>query len=155
VPRRFATAVVARGAALALAAALASAGCVSTSMSAAELRVPVLFGPVPCIGCTAGARPASAAPVSHVANGDAALGLLMFIITPVGIVSATAGESESRAISPDRLLYWTACRNDLQLNNLRARAWQATVPIFYFQYEVAVEADATEAVVPGASCFSP
>ena len=154
--RRSATAVVVRGAALALAAALASAGCVATSMSAAELRVPVLLGPVPCIGCTAAAvRSPAAAPVSHIANGDAALGVLMFIITPVGIVSATAGESQSRAISPDRLLYWTACHADIQLSNLRARAWQATVPIFYFQYEVVVEADATEVVVPGASCLSP
>ncbi len=121
-------------------------------MSAAEVRVPVLFGPVPCIGCTAASRAPAAAPISHVANGEAAVGILLFIITPLGIVPASAGETESRAISPDRLLYWTPCHDDIQLNNLRARAWGATVPIFYFQYEILVEADATAVVVPGASC---
>ena len=144
-----------RGFALALSFALTLGGCISTSMSAAELRVPVLLGPVPCIGCTAATRSPSGTPVSHIANGDAALGILMFLITPVGIVSAAAGESNSHAISPDRLLYWTACHDDIQLEKLRARAWQATVPIFYFQYEVVVEADATEVFVPGASCPSP
>ena len=140
---------------MALISAVALGSCVSTSMSAAEVRVPVLLGPVPCIGCAAGARLPVASPVGHVANGEAALGIFLFIITPLGIFPASAGATESRAISPDRLLYWTACHDDVQLNNLRARAWQATVPIFYFQYEVVVEADATEVVVPGASCPSP
>jgi hypothetical protein len=128
------------------------AGCVSTSMSAAQLRVPVLLGPVPCLGCAAVSRAPSAAPVSHVASGDAALGIFLFLVTPVGIVPTSAGERESLGISPDRLLYWTRCGNDLQLSNLRVRAWQATVPIFYFQYEVAIEADAAEMAVTGGSC---
>ncbi len=147
--------VVVGGVALALTFAAAFGGCSSTSLSAAEVRVPVLLGPVPCIGCTATARAPAGAPVSHVANGEAALGILLFIITPLGIVPASAGNTESRVISPDRLLYWTTCHNDIQLNNLRAHAWGATVPIFYFQYEILVEADATEVAVPGASCPSP
>jgi len=142
-------------AALAFTSSVILGGCVSTSMSAAEVRVPVLLGPVPCIGCAAEARLPAAAPVSHVANGEAALGVFLFIITPLAIVPVSAGASESLAIPPDRLLYWTGCHDDIHLNNLRARAWQATVPVFYFQYEVVVEADATEVLVPGASCPSP
>jgi hypothetical protein len=135
-----------------VALALVFAGCVSTSMSAAQLKVPVLLGPVPCLGCAAAPPAPPAAPVSHVASGGAALGFLLFLITPLGIVPTSAGESESLGISLDRLLYWTRCGNDIRLSNLRARAWQATVPIFYFQYEVAIEADAAETAVTGGSC---
>jgi hypothetical protein len=132
--------------------ALVFTGCVSTSMSAAELRVPVLLGPVPCIGCAAASRAPSVAPGSHVASGDSARGIFLFLITPLGIVPTSAGESHSLGISLDRLLYWTRCGNDIRLSNLRARAWQTTVPIFYFQYEVAIEAEAAEVVVTGESC---
>ena len=47
------------------------AGCSSTSLSAAEVRVPVLLGPVPCIGCGAEARLPAPMPVAHVAGRDA------------------------------------------------------------------------------------
>jgi hypothetical protein len=140
-------------AAAGVALALGFADCVSTSMSAAEVRVPVLFGAVPCIGCTAASQAPSAAPVSHVASGDAVRGILLFLITPVGIVPTSAGESESLGISLDRLLYWARCGNDIRLSNLRVRAWQATVPIFYFQYEVAIEAEAAEMTVTRQPCL--
>jgi hypothetical protein len=139
-------------AAACVALALVFSGCVSTSMGAAQLRVPVLLGPVPCLGCAATSPAPSAAPVSHVASGEAALGIFLFLITPVGIVPTSAGERESLGISLDRLLYWTRCGNDLRLSNLRGRAWQATVPIFYFQYEVVIEADAAETAATGGSC---
>ena len=145
-PRRCATP------AACVALALVFAGCVSTSMSATKLRVPVLLGPVPCIGCAAASPAPSAAPVSHVASGDAARGIFLFLITPVGIVPTSAGDSESHGISLDRLLYWTRCGYDIRLSNLRVRAWQATVPIFYFQYDVAIEAEAAEKAVTGESC---
>jgi hypothetical protein len=138
VPRGFAT--LSAGV---VALALAFGGCASTSMSAAELRVPVLLGPVPCIGCTAGARLSAPTPLAHIAGRRRVYAFLLRI-----------EDDRQLGISADRLLYWTPCHDDLQLSNLRAHAWQILVPLFVYIYDVSVAADATEVVVPGAACPS-
>jgi len=147
VPRRCATAVGA--AALALTAVTFGA-CVSTSMSAAEVRVPVLLGPVPCIGCAADTRIPAALPVTEVAGEARAFGVFLPIGRGVGW-----GEANDLGISADRLLFWTPCADDIRLSNLRAHAWQLTIPLFSYFYDVSVRADAATALVPGASCPSP
>ena len=147
-PRRPATALGA--AALALAAAVVSGGCVSTSLSAAAVRVPVLLGPVPCIGCAAGARLRVALPVTEVAGEARAFGAFIPIGPGVGW-----GEANDLGISANRLLFWTPCADDVRLSNLRAHAWQLTVPLFAFFYDVSVKADAATVLVPGASCPLP
>jgi hypothetical protein len=138
-------------AAAGVALAFASGGCASTSMSAAELRVPVLLGPVPCIGCTAGARLAAPAPLARIA-GRRRVYAFFLPVPPGGVQIA---DDSQLGISADRLLYWTPCHDDLQLSNLRAHAWQITVPFLVYVYDVSVAADATEVVVPGAACPSP
>jgi hypothetical protein len=113
-------------------------------MSAAELRVPVLLGPVPCIGCTAGARLPTPAPLARIAGHERVYAFFL----GVGIV-----EDRQPGIPAD-LLYWTPCHDDLQLSNLRAHSWQITVPLFVYIDDASVTADATEVVVPGAACPS-
>jgi hypothetical protein len=153
VPRRSPTAVAASilvgATALALTSAVTLGGCVSTSMSAAEVRVPVLLGPVPCIGCAADTRVHAALPVTEVAGEARAFGVFLPIGSGVGW-----GEANDLGISADRLLFWTPCQDDIRLSKLRAHAWQLTVPIFSYFYDVSVKADAATVLVPGASCPS-
>ena len=137
-------------AALALTSTVVFGGCVSTSMSAAAVRVPVLLGPVPCIGCAAdtGLRPAL--PVSHIAGEARAFGVFIPIGYGVGW-----GEANDLGISADRLLFWTPCLDDIRLSTLRAHAWQLTVPLLSYFYDVSVEAEAATVAVAGASCPLP
>lgn len=135
----------------ALAAALALGGCASTSMSAAEVQVPVLLGPVPCIGCVAKERRAAAMPVAHLEGRDSAF--MFFVPLPRG--GWGAARDDQTGISPDRLLLGTSCRADVQLSNVRAQAWMFSLPIFFYEVDTSVEADATQVVVPGAACASP
>ena len=118
-------------------------------MCAAEVRVPVLLGPVPCLGCAADTRLRAALPVTGVAGEARAFGVFIPLGDGVGW-----GEANDVGISADRLLFWTPCQADIQLSNLRAHAWQLTVPLFSYFYDVSVKADAATELVPGASCPS-
>jgi len=135
----------------ALAAALASVGCASTAMTAAEVRVPVLLGPVPCIGCAEAKRQPAPMPVAHLGARDSAF-MLILPIPPRGL---TFSDDRQQGVSADRLLFGTSCLHDVQLANVRARAWMLSLPIFFYQVDTSVEADGIEVVVPGASCASP
>jgi hypothetical protein len=149
VRRRSARTAAVGGAALALAAALTFAGCSSTSLSAAEVRVPVLLGPVPCIGCVAEARQSAPMPLARVA-GRRRFYAFFLPVLPFGFA-----DDNQLGISADRLLGWTPCLDDLQLSNVSAHSWQVTVPFLAYVYDVFVAADATEVIVPGASCPLP
>ncbi|HEX3905787.1 MAG TPA: hypothetical protein VH853_23375 [Polyangia bacterium] len=135
--------------AAALALAVVFGGCLSTSMSAAELRVPVLLGPVPCIGCGPAARLPAPVPSARIAGRRRFYDFLF-----PSYLWGLADDSQL-GISADRLLYWTPCGDDLQLSNLRAHAWQLTVPFLIYVADASVEGDAQEMTVPGASCGSP
>ena len=134
----------------ALALSVGFSGCSSTSLSAAEVRVPVLLGPVPCIGCTARARLPAPMPLARVVGRRRFYAFFILLGPGLGIADDT-----QRGISADRLLAWTPCLDDLQLSNVGAHSWQVTVPFLVYVYDVFVEADATEVIVPGASCPSP
>jgi hypothetical protein len=134
----------------ALAVAVGCSGCSSTSLSAAEVRVPVLLGPIPCIGCASGARMAAPMPLAHVVGRRR---FYTFFIPLPGPGLGIADDTQ-HGISADRLLGWTPCLHDLQLSNVGAHSWLLTVPFMVYIYDVLVEADATEVIVPGASCPS-
>jgi hypothetical protein len=136
------------GAGVALAALLG--GCDWTAMSASELRQPVLFGPVPCIGCAPLAPESTAAPASRISARRHTEVLVEYFsfVGPLGV----APESHPIGVSLDRVMYWTPCNDDVRLSNVRARAWQMTVPLLFFQSDVSVAADATPVPVPGARC---
>jgi len=116
------------------------------SLSAAELRVPVLLGPVPCIGCAAETRLPAPPPAVRIEGRRRVYAFFL--------VDGITDDSQP-GISADRLLYWTPCRDDLQLSNLRAHAWQITVPLLVYIYDLSITADAAEVVVPSATCPSP
>jgi hypothetical protein len=120
-------------------------------MTAAEVRVPVLLGPVPCIGCAEAKRQPAPMPVAHLAARDSAV-MLILPLPPQGWGFA---DDRQPGISADRLLFGTSCLHDMQLANLRARAWMVSLPIFFYQVDTSVEAEGIEVVVPGASCASP
>ncbi len=126
-------------------------GCVSTSMSAAEVRVPVLLGPVPCIGCAAEKRQPAAMPVAHLGGLENAY-MVFLPVPPNGLL---IHDDSQLGVSADRLLFWAPCRTDVQLSNLRAQAWMLTLPFLFYQVQTSVEAEATQVVVPGASCAVP
>jgi hypothetical protein len=118
-------------------------------MSASELRQPVLLGPVACIGCSPQGpeRPNSTA--SHLqARRHTDVQVRYFFIYAAGLVI----ESHPGGVSLDRTLYWTPCGDDIHLSNVRARAWQTTIPLLYLQSDVSIDADATPIPVPGAKC---
>jgi hypothetical protein len=130
---------------------LAATGCASTTLSGSDLRVPVLLGPVPCIGCGPQARSPAAMPVTRVA-AEASESYL-FIPTPGG--PFRIGDASQPGVSPDRVFFGAPCDQDVQLSALRAHAWQVTIPLLYYRSDEAVEATATHMLVPGASCPSP
>ena len=131
-------------------------GCASTSISAAEVRAPVLWGPVPCIGCGPQPvlAPSSPSPPLRVTMGNGRIGVALIWIFPVPVMVG-AGELRSLDMSLDRLFAWQPCASDVRLTDLRARAWFAVVPIFYYQYEVALSATARVLDVEGGSCPGP
>ena len=151
-PRRCTTAAAANflvwGVTLVLGIAGALVGCSSTSLSAAELRVPVLLGPVPCIGCSAGVRQPAPMPLTRVVGRRRSYAFFL----PLPGSGLGIADDTQRGISADRLLAWTPCLDDLQLSNVNAHSWQVTVPFLVYVYDVLVEADATEVIVPGAAC---
>lgn len=120
-------------------------------MSAGEVRTPVLLGPVPCIGCAPRTRTAAPTPPLRVSVGGGAIGIAVLFVFPV---PALAGAREERSVdmSLDRLFAWESCSTDIQLSDVRARAWFALVPIFYYQYEVSLDAEARRVLAGGASC---
>jgi hypothetical protein len=64
-------------------------------------------------------------------------------------------DDSQMGVSADRLLFWSPCQADLQLSNLRAQAWMLSLPLLFYKVSASVEAEATQVVVPGASCASP
>ena len=132
-------------AAIAACAALAVVlgGCDWTSMTASDVREPVLLGPVPCIGCAAKPPEQTTALPSRVGAHRRSFLLVGYYVTE---------ESHPIGVSIDRVLYWTPCADDVHLSNIRARAWQLSAPPFYFQSDLSIEADATPIPVAGATC---
>ena len=123
--------------------AVVPSGCDWTSMTASEMRVPVLLGPVACMGCAAKPPEQTTALASHVGAHRRSFLLFAYFVTE---------ESHPIGVSIDRVLYWTPCADDVHLSNVRARAWQLSAPPFYIQSDVSIEADATPTPVAGATC---
>ena len=124
-------------------------GCDWTSMTASDMREPVLLGPVACIGCAAKPPDRTGAPASHIgAHRHTEVRVEYFWVYASGV----AAESHPIGVDLDRVMYWTPCTDDVHLSKVRARAWQTTIPLFYFRSDVSVEADATPIPVPGGKC---
>jgi hypothetical protein len=120
----------------------------TAALDARALRVPLLFGPVPCIGCGGASRAPTGAPVAHIEarpSGGAQ--------PPGGGITIGSTRPETDA---NRVLASTPCHDDLQLASVRARALGLSVPFLNFGgMERTLEGDATPVSVPGASCPAP
>jgi hypothetical protein len=135
---------------LAVALAVGAAGCITASLDAPALRVPLLFGPVPCIGCGGASRAPTGAPVAHVEGRPDGY--------KIGAPAPGGGAVTAGSILPgtdaNRVLSSTPCHDDLQLASVRVRAFAGFTPIGAAA-ERTVAGDATPMSVPGASCPAP
>jgi hypothetical protein len=142
--RRCATGLVA------VALAVGAAGCLTASLDASALHVPLLFGPVPCIGCGGASRAPTESTVAHIEGRPNGY--------KIGAPAPGGGTVTAGSIRPEtdanRILSPTPCRDDLQLANVRIRAFALFTPLGV-KVERTVEGDATQVGVPGASCPSP
>jgi hypothetical protein len=135
---------------VAVALAVGAAGCITASLDATALRVPLLFGPVPCIGCGGASRAPTGAPVAHIEGRPNGY--------KIGAPAPGGGTAIVGSIRPEtdanRVLSSTPCHDDLQLADVRVRAFAGFTPIGAAA-ERTVEGDATQVSVPGASCPAP
>jgi hypothetical protein len=125
-------------------AVLASAGCTSFSLRASEARMPILLGPVACIGCAPepgrGAAPPTVTGSVHERE---------YVIAQMdGIRRDTAplDVAATKAV-PD------PCREDLHVSRIHSGAWfLQVVPLLIGFGNAWVEVQASRAVVPNGTC---
>src|SRR5262245_50414558 len=99
--------------------ALLSAGCMTAALSAPRARVPILIGPVACIGCAAAPPPAVSdpAPIQD--------GATQYSMSGVNEMPATSGgryaklDTKAEAAVPD------PCRGEVRLSRVSATAFGA------------------------------
>jgi hypothetical protein len=132
-------------------AACAAFGCASTTLGASESRVPVLLGPVPCIGCASG----SAVPVTPAAMPAQAVRreTVCLFCVPQGYV----GEWEHGTAFKRHADYLgaPACGGALQLTSVGARAWTFGLPPFFWFTDSEVDANVTAIRAGEGRCGAP
>ena len=128
----------------ALVAALTASGCGWATISAPGARVPVLLGPVACIGCDP--RPADAAARPALPYHSSRREMVSFLGhqsweegTPFAVQTEYAG------LDP--------CTEDLHLSELRAHTWSLNIPPFVFLSDFSIEARTTRTPVPRNACL--
>jgi hypothetical protein len=128
--------------------AFAFGGCEATTMTGGHVPVPILLGPVRCIGC----EPSPPAPVAArfqeevhyqymVGGGAAAVGWEKERARPTLARTAFAAVGRS-------------CRGELRITRLRASAFDIYALLFAL-YRVRVELEAIVPVVPRDACAPP
>jgi hypothetical protein len=126
---------------------LALGGCATTHMTAPEAPVPVLVGPVACIGCPATPPPAGQGPlVSDVAKTWGGTFVLPFLgdtelhVNKPAQLGSKAGQS-----SPD------VCRTDARVTRIKATSF-GLFAFVVVSVEDRVEVDAALVQVPNGNC---
>lgn len=121
-------------------------GCVSTGMTAPDARVPILLGPVGCIGCVA-------RPPDHTAarwrQANANVHSLWVPIPNLG------GYSRAKVVPFDELLAAHSCTEDFPVSALRASSWALHVPLIVYVSDLSIDAEVTRTTVPGGTCLPP
>ncbi|HEY6477165.1 MAG TPA: hypothetical protein VI456_11335, partial [Polyangia bacterium] len=103
--------------AVAVALLLGVAGCYGNALSAPNVRSPVMFGPVACIGCGAVARPPVGPLAVHVVGRWQQHTVWVPPPGPAMVIRETEQDSRN-----ERLLSGIPCVNDIQLVHVRADA---------------------------------
>jgi hypothetical protein len=139
--------MIARAAAVLL-LGLSLAACTATAMTARNARVPVMVGPVACIGCAAAAPPA-APPVAPIADAVGRRGGYLWLpfLGDVDFFGANGPEIDLKAdsLAPD------ACRTEIHLSKIGARSF-GVVALLYAKVEQSVNIAGEILSVPSGTC---
>lgn len=120
-------------------------GCASTTMSAADARVPVLLGPIPCIGCTAGSAETSA-PASMVARSSARHYVCLLCPGSINSLESTSFTSEADHLGV------AACGGSLALSELQVETWTLSVPPFVLAHERTIDGEVRPVRMKSPAC---
>jgi hypothetical protein len=136
-------------------AASAAFGCASTTLGASESRVPVLLGPVPCIGCAPGSavRVTPASMPARAVRKD----LSCPFCVPVPTGPGWAGNWDRGTAFKKHAEYLGApsCAGALQLTELHAKAWTFAIPPFFWYAVGEIAGDVTAVRTTEATCAAP
>ena len=133
--------------AIVLLSCASSVGCGMTMMTASSARVPVLVGPVACIGCSAASSPGPhGAPISDSARSSYGHMWLPYL-GDGGFSGASAPQLDLKAesMAPD------ACKGEIRVSSIRVESYGAEA-FFYGKSEQDVDLTGEVLAVPGGVC---
>ena len=142
---------------VAVAAACAALGCASATLGGSESRIPVLLGPVPCIGCAPGTA-VRVTPATMPAQALRNELVCLFCVAPAPIGGGGyVGKWEHGTAFKRHADYLgaPACGGALQLTSLRARVWTFAIPPFFWFTNSEVDADVTAVRAGEGRCAQP
>ncbi len=126
--------------------ACAGGGCEATTMTGGHVPVPILLGPVACIGCAPSPPPPTNTPIADETHYEYLLGS-----GPTG----TAWSKETRRTMLGQKAFEAAgnkCRGELRVTRLAASAFDIFAFALAF-YKVAIEVEAVATAVPQETCL--
>ena len=125
-----------------------SGGCATTGMTASSARVPVLVGPVACIGCSAASSPElpHGAPISDSARSSYGHVWLPYM-GDGGFSGASPPQLDLKAesMAPD------PCKGEIRVSSIRVES-SGVEAFFYGKIEQAVDLTGEVLVVPTGVC---
>jgi hypothetical protein len=124
-------------------------GCEGTMMSAGATRVPLLVGPVACIGCAPAPAPAWNGPPL----ADEVYFRGMFAGGSTGSMWSKEWKRPTLAQNADRVVR-NPCLAQLHVSKIVASSFGVGALLFWM-HSVAIEVEATPARVPNGSCGQP
>jgi hypothetical protein len=137
-----------RSASAMLLLACAFGGCEATMMTGGHVAVPILLGPVRCIGCEASAPPPGAASFEHTAHYQYMIG---------GGAYGSAWQKEKTRPMLGRKAFAAvgrSCKGELRITHLKASAFDVYALVFAL-YRVEIDLEAIATVMPREACAPP
>jgi hypothetical protein len=123
-------------------------GCATTSMTARSARLPVLLGPVACIGCTAATSPqaSTASPISDSVHNSGGYVLLPYLGN-VGFFGANAPSIDltAESMAPD------PCKAEVRVSGLNVESF-GVVAFVYAKSEQTVDLTGHVQILPSGTC---
>src|SRR5450432_336813 len=126
-----------------------SVGCAATAMTAINARVPVLVGPVTCIGCSAASSSdvPRGAPISDSVRSRGGHMWVPFLKTDVGFFDANPPQIDLKAesMAPD------PCKGEIRVSVLRVESFGVDA-LLYGKAEQTVDLTGEVLAVPSGAC---
>jgi hypothetical protein len=127
--------------------AVLGSGCFSVTQTARHARVPVVLGPVTCVGCTPRPAPAAAVGAPSLQDSSAvwsyAYTVLKTTVSGWGSVASKLDLKTYEARDP--------CHQEVVLRDVEASAW-GTYFLFGYYAKASVEVTGDQVRVPAGSC---